>query len=190
MSDDTTKLTDMPLTGTFEAIERRRKLVLDFMFQGTPTTVIADFCGVDRRTIEADIKYIKEQNAQRIEEMMQGRGAVDMMLGDMVASLDYIRQNALMEYAGATTEMGKNGFMNTAIKATTTMARILMETGVLPKAGQDINIRSEHKVSFASRFGEDSPLSALDDDKKKRKILEAVGKVLKIAPKSLPMDDD
>lgn len=185
MSDEETEEeTTFRTGGTFEAIEKRRKLVLEMMFQGTPVTVMADLCGgVDRRTIEADITYIKKQNAERVKEMMTNRGKVDEMLGDMLMSLDYIRQNAFMEYAGATTEMGKNGFLNTGMKATKMMANLLMETGVIPKAGQDITLRTEHRVTFASRFGEDSPLAELDDDVKRKKILDAVGKVLKIAPK-------
>jgi hypothetical protein len=171
-------------SGSFEDIEKRRKLVIEMLFQGTPTTVMADLCGVDRRTIEADIEYVKKQSAKRIREMMSNRGAVDEMLGDMLTSLDYIRQNAFMEYAGSTTEMGKNGFLNTGMKATSMMARLLMDTGVIPKAGQDVNIRSEHRVTFAARFGDDSPLAELDDDTKRRKILDAVGKVLKITPKA------
>ena len=174
------------LTSSFEDIEKRRKLVLEMVFQGTPTTVMADLIGCDRRTIESDVTYIKKQNAKRVREMMTDRGTVDEMLGDMVSNLLYIRQNALMEYAGSTTEMGKNGFLNTAMKATSTVARLLMDTGALPKVGQDINLRTEHRVTFAARFGEDSPLSELDDDKKRRKILDAVGKVLKLTPKSLP----
>ena len=186
---DETDEEDASLVGTFEAIEKRRKLVLEMMFQGTPVTIMADLCGgVDRRTIEADITYIKKQNADRVKEMLTNRGAVDEMLGDMLMSLDYIRQNAFMEYAGALTEMGKNGFLNTGMKATSMMARLLMETGVIPKAGQDINLRTEHRITFASRFGEDSPLAELDDDLKRRKILDAVGKVLKLAPK-ISMDD-
>jgi len=80
-------------SGSFEDIEKRRKLVIEMLFQGTPTTVMADLCGVDRRTIEADIEYVKKQSAKRIREMVTNRGAVDEMLGDLLTSLDYIRQN-------------------------------------------------------------------------------------------------
>jgi len=189
MSDEDDEVEAVAVTGSFESIEKRRKLVVEMLFQGTPVTVMADLCSVDRRTIEADIDYIKKQNAERIREMLTTRGAIDSMIGDMVSSLDYIRQNAFMEYAGATTEMGKNGFLNTGMKATTMMARLLMDTGVIPKAGQDINLRTETRVTFASRFGGDSPLSELDDDLKRRKILDAVGKVLKITTRIKPKGD-
>lgn len=175
------KKKETALMRTAGEIEKRRKVVVDLMFQGTPVSVMADICGVDRRTIESDVRYIEKQSLDRIQEMLKNRGKVDSMIGDMLTSLEYIRQNALMEYAGATSEMGKNGFLNTAMKATTAMTRLLTETGVLPKAGQDITLRTEHRVTFSEKYGEDSPLKALDDSKKRRKIIESVGKVLKIA---------
>jgi len=186
MTDD--KMEPVRLAKDFESIEKRRALVREMLFQGTPYTVIADLCKVDRRTIDADAAYIKKQSADHIESMIKSREAIGDMLGNVMDSLLYIRENALMEYAGANSEMGKNGFLNTAIKATKTLTEVLITTGVFPKAGQDLNIRTEHKISFSERFGEDSPLSTLDDDKSRRRVLAAVSKALKIVPKTITVE--
>ena len=187
MSEETT-VAPKRLARDFESIEKRRSMIRDMLFQGTPYTTMAEICGVDRRTIEADVAYIKKLSKSRIEEMIASREAVSSMLGDMMDSLLYIRESALMEYAAANSEMGKNGFLNTAMKATSTLTNILTTTGILPKAGQELSIRTEHKVSFASRFGDDSPLSTLDDDKSRRRVLAAVGKALKLVPREITVE--
>jgi hypothetical protein len=188
MTEETTSVEPVRLAGDFEAIEKRRALVREYLFQGTPYTIIAEMTGVDRRTIEADVAYIRKLSADHIEDMIKSRGAIAGMLGNMMDSLLYIRENAIMEYAAANTEMGKNGFLNTAMKATMSLANVLTTTGILPKAGQDLNIKTDHKITFASRFGEDSPLATLDDEKSRRRVLAAVGKALKLAPTEIVVE--
>ena len=165
--------------GDFASIERRRNQVLDMLYQGVPQTTMAKVLDVNKVSIETDIAYWRKKFATRIRDMRTDFENVEVELGNLMTQLEQIRQNALLEYTTSNTEAGKNSFLNTAMKATNSISRLLIETGVLPKAGTDINVRKTTRVTFAQQFGEKSPIATLDDEKSRRRVLDAASRVMK-----------
>lgn len=81
----------------------------------------------------------------------------------------------------------KAKFLDIATKTLSTKTRILQETGFLPKAGIEIRARVDKQPTFADRFGEDSPLTALDNPNSRHRLLGLAQKIIGLAQDT---DDD
>jgi hypothetical protein len=174
---------------TEQGIARRREQVRDYLMRGVPKVVMAELLGVSRNTIHQDILAIRRSLGHQMESIRGDGAKVDEEVGTIAGQLAKVADSAMSEYAMARTGAIKDRFLNTAAKAHWIRARLLMEVGVLPKAGEQINITSRTEVSFESRFGKESPMSALDDPVSRRKVLTAIESVLRtsIDPETMPM---
>jgi hypothetical protein len=174
--------------GTEQGIARRRDQVREYLMRGVPKVVMAELLGVSRNTIHQDILEIKRSLGHQMESIRGDGAKVDQEIGTIAGQLATVANSAMSEYAMARTGAIKDRFLNTAAKAHWIRARLLMEVGVLPKAGEQISITSRTEVSFESRFGKESPLTALDDPVSRRKVLTAIENVLRTST-ALPFSD-
>lgn len=166
---------------TSQAIERRRQDVWEMMCQDIPQTEMASLLGVARSTIALDVKHLREKAARRVQRMRESPEFINNELGMTVQKLDSLTAAAFMEYSMAKSGGEKAKFLDIATKTLSTKTRILQETGYLPKAGIDIRAVVEREPSFAERFGDDSPLKALDNANSRHRLLGLAERILKLS---------
>ena len=170
-----------------DGIQQRREQVWKFLARRVPQTVMAELLGVSRRTINADVKWWKEQCQGYVDRLKKDPGAANADIGLTALRLEGMAQMAMNEAEMAKSGQMKNMFMNTAIKAETSRSNLLVTTGVLPKAGEEIRVRHDIKATFTAKFGEENPLSTLDEAASRRRVLSAAEQILKIGmSKKLP----
>lgn len=175
------ELDDKRTKHTSQAIERRRQDVWEMMCQDIPQTEMAQLLGVARSTIALDVKYLRAKAAKRVSRMKDSADFIHDELGMTVQKLDSLTAAAFMEYSMAKSGGEKAKFLDIATKTLSTKTRILQETGFLPKAGIDIRAVVDHEASFAERFGEDSPLKALDNANSRHRLLGLAERILKLS---------
>lgn len=166
---------------TSQAIERRRQDVWEMMCQDIPQTEMASLLGVARSTIALDVKHLRDRAAKRVSRMREGADYINDELGMTVQKLDSLTAAAFMEYSMAKSGGEKAKFLDIATKTLSTKTRILQETGYLPKAGIEIRTKIEKLPTFAERFGEDSPLAALDNANSRHRLLGLAERILKLS---------
>ena len=172
---------DLPERYTDDGITERREHVWKFLARRVPQTVMAKILGVSRRTISADVKALKSQQGDYIRIVQDDPFAASMDIGMTSMRLEGIAQAAMNDYELARTPQIKNLFLNTAIKAETSRSTLLIQTGVLPKAGEEHRVTHDIKSTFSSTLGEDNPLATLDAPDSRRKVLAAAKKILALS---------
>jgi len=163
-------------------IQARREQVWKFLSRRVPQTVMAELLGVSRRTISTDVKWWKEQCQGYVKQLRENPKAADADIGMTAMRLEGMSQFAMHEAQLATGTL-KNQFINTAIRAEETRSDLLIKTGGLPKAGEDIRVNHNIKATFAAQLGEDSPLATLDDPSSRRRVLSAAEQILRLTSK-------
>lgn len=159
-------------------IAKRREQVREYLRRGVAKSVMAELLGVSNKTIFEDIRAIDQAAGQTIRAVKGNPDRTFEEVGRIEGRLQSVADAAMAEYALARTPAAKERFLNVAIKATWTRTRVLMETGVLPRAGEEVKVVHQTEVSFASRYGDDNPLAVLDDSAARRKVLSALDAVL------------
>jgi len=165
--------------GTEHGIARRREQVKVYLTRGVPKVVMAELLGVSAKTIHEDVRVISKALGHKVSSIRSSGERVDQEIGLITSKIEAVGDAAMSEYAMARTGAIKDRFLNTAAKAYWVRARLLMETGVLPKAGEQIHITNKTEVTFSERFGKENPLAALDDPVARRKVLTAIENVLR-----------
>ena len=171
------------LVNAYQKIEARRALVWEMMIQGVPQLRMAKELGVGRRTIVRDVNYLQSQAADSVSKLKTSKNHVAAEIGETLKRLDWVFQNAAMEYTASTVAASKNRFLTTAMKATIARTKILIDTGYLPKAGTNLKVEVEHTSSFAAMFGEVG--AVLDDPVKRRQAMEIAAKLITVVPKKI-----
>jgi len=167
--------------GTQEAIARRREHVWKFLMEGTPQTVMAELLQVSRRTISNDCAWVREEASKRLQAIKGNPDKIHAELAMSCGRLKACSDAAMAEYLLSNNPSNKDRFLNTAIRAEWIYVRLMAETGVLPRQGEEIRVRNETEVTFKARFGEDNPLAKLDNPVSARKVQAAVAKMLEAA---------
>lgn len=175
------KLEDKRTKHTSQAIERRRQDVWEMMCQDIPQTEMASLLGVARSTIALDVKHLRERASKRVRRMKESSEFINDELGMTVQKLDSLTAAAFMEYSMAKSGGEKAKFLDIATKTLSTKTRILQETGFLPKAGIEIRTKIEKLPTFAERFGDESPLAALDNANSRHRLLGLAERILKLS---------
>ena len=178
---DAGKAPDLPERYTDDGIDERREHVWKFLARRVPQTVMAKILGVSRRTISNDVKYLKGECKDYAHALKNDPAAAGTDIGLTALRLEGIAQAAMGDYELARTAQHKNLFLNTAIKAETARSTLLISTGILPKAGEDVRITHALKATFAATMGEESPLATLDQPDSRRKVLSAAKKLLALS---------
>jgi hypothetical protein len=181
---------DLPDRYTADGIAKRREQVWKFMARRVPQTVMADLLGVSRKTINADVKFWRENCQEQVELMKNDPLAASADIGLTAMRLEGMAQRAMNEAELQESGPSKNLFLNTAMRAEGMRADILTKTGVWPKAGEDIRVSHNIKATFTAKMGEDSPLASLDDPSSRRRVLTAAEQILKLTTKKGLSDDD
>lgn len=166
---------------TSYAIERRRCDVWEMMCQEIPQTEMAGLLNVVRSTIALDVKFWREKAAERVGRMKDSPEFANHELGMTVQKLNAVTAAAFSEYSLAKSGGEKAKFLDIITKTLSTKTRILQETGYLPKAGIEIRARVEHLPTFADRFGDDHPLTALDNANSRHRLLSLAEKILRVS---------
>ena len=160
-------------------LEQRRSDVYELALQGVPKNRISKMLGIDRDTVNRDLDYWRKKAGRYVQQLRGGEDRVCEEIGDTLKKLDWILENALMEFSTSKAAVSKNRFLGTALKAINARARLLMETGYLPKAGVQLTVTAKPSDGFETQFGGESPLSKLDDPVSRRKAIEVATKMLK-----------
>ena len=176
---------ELPERWSSRGIEERREYVAKFYARRVPQTVIAKLLGVSTRTISNDIEYLKKERSEYIEQLMKSQDATFADIGTAAMRLESIAQAALGQYELAKSDRQKNQYLITAIKAETARNALLINTGVLPKAGEDLRITHNAGEPFTSKVGNEHPLSTLDNPASRRRVLEAAEKIINLGAKKL-----
>jgi hypothetical protein len=116
-----------------EQIADRRKTVWEMLVMGVPQVTIAKTLNVHRNTITNDVRELRKLHREEVKDT-----DVHETLGDAVAKFDEIFKYAMQEYSTADKAREKAQFLEKAIAAMDKKTRLLVETGVLPKAAQEI----------------------------------------------------
>lgn len=116
-----------------EAIAERRETVWEMLVRGVPQVVIAKTLNVHRNTIANDVKELRRTHRKEVKD-----NDVHETLGDSVAKFDEIFKYAMQEYSTVEKPREKAQFLEKALSAMDKKTRLLVETGVLPKAAQEI----------------------------------------------------
>jgi hypothetical protein len=166
---------------TSQAIERRRQDVWEMMCQDIPQTEMAGLLSVARSTIALDVKFWKSKLAARVSRMKNNPDYADIELGMTVRKLDSVTALAFEQFSMAKSNGEKAKFLDIITKTLSTKTRIMQETGYLPKAGIEIRAKVERLSTFSERFGEESPLSALDNANSRHRLLGLAERIVKLS---------
>lgn len=128
---------------TEETFERRLE-VFRLQMRGIRPTAIAKELGVSMKTIRKDRKWIENHlreialNADRFAE-----------LGESMEVLKEIEQEALYHMAETENPHAKNNYLQTAMTAREKRVRLMMDSGMIPKASEkiDLNVGEMAKMS-------------------------------------------
>lgn len=172
---------DEPTRFTDEAISIRREHVRRFMARRVPQTVMAELLDVSRRTIYNDVQYWKKQSGDFVTAIKSNPEAANVDIGLTALRLEGVAQAAMSNYEIARTSQDKNQFLRTAIAAEGARSNLMINTGVLPKAGEELRIRQDINATFTAKLGENSPLAALDNPASRRKVLAVAEKLLRLS---------
>jgi len=114
-------------------VEARRAQVWDLLMRGVSQAVIAKTLNVHRNTIMVDVRYLREKHGTDVQD-----SDVHMELGDAIAKFDEIFRYAMGEYSTADKPTHRAAFLEKALMAMKSKVQLLVETGVLPKAANEI----------------------------------------------------
>ena len=116
-----------------EVIAERRDTVWEMLVRGVPQVVIAKTLNVHRNTIANDVRELRRTHREDVAD-----NDVHDTLGDAVAKFDEIFKYAMQEYSTVEKPREKAQFLEKALSAMDKKTRLLVETGILPKAAQEI----------------------------------------------------
>ena len=162
------------------AIERRRQHVWQMTCEGIPESVMAEILKVDPSIIKGDLKALDENHMKYIARLKINPDSIATDLGKTIRKMDGIYEEAITQYASASTAQDKERFLKIAQNALLGRCRVLIDTGFLPKAGIEITQNVQHSLSFKDKYGGDSKLKIMDNPEARRKImaaLDAAGKI-------------
>ena len=149
---------------------------------------MAELLQVSRITIYEDIKFLRERAGREMAAIKGNVENTNAEVGVIAGKLNSIADSALANVLLTESHPAKIRYMDTAVKAHWIRARILMETGILPRAGEEIKVTQTTDITFTQKFGESSPLAALDNPESRRKVLAAVESMMRETELMLTVD--
>lgn len=165
-------MTEKEIESHYEKMESRRELVFEMLIQGATKSHMARELSVNRKTIDSDVAYWEKKMGQYVAGLKTSEDRVAIELGGTIKKLDWIVQNAIMEYSASKVAVSKNRFLNTALKAVAVRNSVLTTTGFLPKAGVEISVKASGPTGFGAIFGSTSPFASVDNPVSQRKVME------------------
>ena len=112
---------------TMEAIEQRRRTVLEMTMRGITASTIAQQLGVHRNTIVSDLRAIRDQNREAME-----RADVLEEIGGAARFYDMIQQESMYGMTTNRHPMVKVSFLSLAMKAQAEKLNLMTKVGILP----------------------------------------------------------
>jgi len=117
---------------------RRRMEVHRLRMRGVSQSVICGELGISQRMVEKDCQWLREHlrdaavNADRYLE-----------IGEAMARLREIEQEALIHMTETTNPHAKNNFLITALTACEKRVRLMMDAGVIARAATEVSLTVE-----------------------------------------------
>jgi hypothetical protein len=165
-------------------IEQRRKQVWEMSLEGITYSTMASILKVTRQTISSDLDYIKKSEAEKITGIRNSPKLAEADIAITARKLETIAEACMQEYLAATTAQDKHRFLDAAHKTIVSRNRVLVETGMLPKAGIEIKSTVEHVNSFEDKYGKDSKFKIMDDAATRRRVLAVAEAAIKLGLKA------
>lgn len=116
-----------------EETETRRRQVWELQLRGLPKNIIAKTLGVSPNTITQDVRALRENHRQYVEEL-----DIEGEFGDAMAKFDHLFNMAIAGYSISDRGSDKTAFMSQANMALDKKLKFMMDVGVLPKAAQEL----------------------------------------------------
>lgn len=117
-----------------DQIAQRRSAVWEMHVRGVPYHTIASALGVHRNTIANDVRELRLEHRAEVKDI-----DVHAKLGDSVAKYDEIFKYAMQEYSQQNMNPRERAaFLDKALSSLDKKTRLLVETGVLPRAAQEL----------------------------------------------------
>jgi hypothetical protein len=157
---------------------------------GQDVNQIAMHYGVSEKTIERDQKWWEERLGYKTTDLKNPENAA-IDVGMTAAKLQKLAEDSYVEYLAATNPAAKARFLECSGKMLATRHKILSDAGFLPKVGHEREEGHAVKISFEARFGADAPQAVFDNDKSRRKVIEAAAAYIKLGmgADGLPMPE-
>lgn len=147
--------------------------VWEMLCCGFPLDEIAQKCHVSERTIQRDKSWWDERLGYNTQQLKDPKHAA-MDVGNTAAMLKQLYHDAYCAAITTNNDAFKQRYMETAGRMLVQRHKILADAGFLPKVGHDQEEQTAVKISFEARFGKDAPQAIFDNDKSRRRVLEAV----------------
>lgn len=127
----------MPLAKKPSAQEthERRLEVFRMKMRGLSNSVIARELDVNRNTILRDVQWVREH--QREAAVAADKHTE---IGVAMAKLEEIEKDAMHQFSETGNPHAKNNFLLTAIAATEKRVKIMMESGIIDKASEKVDL--------------------------------------------------
>lgn len=146
---------------------------------GQTITMIAQHYGVSEKTIDRDQKWWEDRLGYKTTDLKNPENAA-IDVGMTAAKLQKLAEDAYVEYLAATNPAAKARFMECSGKMLVSRHKILAEAGFLPKVGHEQEETNSVKISFEARFGKEAPQAVFDNDKSRRRVIEAAAAYMKL----------
>jgi len=119
--------------GSREQIRERRERVWEMVVRGVSQREIAQALGVHQNTIHGDVQELRKEHRSGVKDT-----DVHDEIGDIVAKYDEIFRYAMVDYSTVEKPSQKAQFLDKAMSALSKKVTLLVETGILPRAVQEI----------------------------------------------------
>ena len=169
---------------TKKQIQERRLAVWEMLNCGFPLDEIAQKCQVSERTIQRDQQWWMERLGYDTQQLKDPKHAAQDV-GMTAARLMQLSTDAYVQSLTVQNHSYKQRYMETSGRMLALRHKLLADAGYLPKVGHEQEEQMAVKLSFEARFGKDAPQAIFDDDKSRRKVLEAVFASLDLGIESL-----
>jgi predicted nucleotidyltransferase len=113
--------------------------VFRMKMRGLNNSVIARELDVNRNTILRDSQWVKDHQ----RELAVGADK-NTEVGQAMAKLEEIEKDAMYQFSETTNPHAKNNFLLTAISACEKRMKIMMESGIIDKATEKVNLTVDY----------------------------------------------
>jgi hypothetical protein len=142
-------------------IEERRQRVYEMKCSGLSKVAIAKMLQCSRNTVANDLEAIRKDRAKTLKD-----ADAHEEIGAKLRFLEEIRTKALIDY-GLTPEKSplRSGYLNTALRAEQMATDLMLQTGMLPKVADKIQVEQlyEHNGADIRKMGLDELKQAAQD---------------------------
>ncbi len=158
---------------TKQQIETRRNGIWEMLCCGSSIDEMASKFGVSDKTVRRDVEWWMARLGRDADSLKDPEIAA-RDIGMTAAFLKQMAHDAYVEFITQPNALVKARFLETAGRMMSQRHKLLADAGHLPKVGHEREEEHSVKISFEARFGKDAPQAIFDDDRARRRVMEAV----------------